>query len=311
MPTLRLPPLNAVRVFHVVARHMNFRSASEELLVSPQAVSQQVKLLEEALGVALVKRVGRGISLTEEGVLFSQFVQAGFDELMEGVKRISKKARRDRINVNVSPYFATRYLLDRLGTFRELLPGVDLRLTTTVEMPDFDSDEVDVSIQWGYGKWAKLDQTRLLDDPKIICCSPSLSRTVRKPDDLAKVTLLHPVASTSLWLDVLRHLGVDGTSIHDGMQFHDAAMMRRATIAGTGVGLLSVLDAVEDIRAGLLVAPFGMDALAGMPADEVPGFYLLLPRSRRRLKSMAAFCDWITSENWTVHPQHHNEEGHS
>src|SRR5262249_21377406 len=139
MRTPRLPPLNALRVFHVVARHMNFRSASDELLVSPQAVSQQIKLLEDALGVALVKRAGRGIALTEEGVLFSQFVHAGFDELMEGVKRISKKARRDRINVNVSPYFATRYLLDRLGAFRELAPGVDLRLTTTVETPDFES----------------------------------------------------------------------------------------------------------------------------------------------------------------------------
>jgi LysR family glycine cleavage system transcriptional activator len=295
---------------------MNFRSASDELLVSPQAVSQQVKLLEEALGVALVKRVGRGISLTEEGVLFSQFVQAGFDELIEGVKRISKKARRDRINVNVSPYFATRYLLDRLGTFRELSPDVDLRLTTTVETPDFESDEVDVSIQWGYGQWAhgklaRLDHTRLVDDPKIICCSPALTRTLRRPDDLAKVMLLHPVTSASLWPDALRHLGVDGTSIHDGMQFHDAAMMRRATIAGTGVGLLSVLDAVEDIRAGLLVAPFGMEALTGMPADEVPGFYLLLPRSRRRLKGVAAFCDWVTSENWAAHPQPHNEEAGS
>lgn len=311
MPTPRLPPLNALRVFHVVARHMNFRSASEELLVSPQAISQQIKVLEDALGVALVRRVGRGISLTEQGVLFSQFVQAGFDELMEGVKRISKNARRDRINVNVSPYFATRYLLDRLGTFQELVPGVDLRLTTMVEMPDFESDDVDVSIQWGYGKWAKLDQTRLVDDPKIICCSPLLSRTLRNSADLAKVTLLHPAASTSLWTDVLCHLGVDGTSVRDSMQFHDAAMMRRATIAGTGVGLLSAPDAAEDIRAGLLVAPFGMNALAGMPIDKVPGFYLLLPRSRRRLKTVAAFCDWITGEDWTVQPRQHNEKVHS
>lgn len=75
--------------------------------------------------------------------------------------------------------------------------------------------------------------------------------------------------------------------------------MRRATVAGTGVGLLSVLDAAEDIRAGLVVAPFGPDALAGMPAGEIPGFYLVVPRSRRRLKSIAAFCDWVIGEDWT------------
>jgi LysR family glycine cleavage system transcriptional activator len=282
---------------------MNFRSAAEELSVSPQAVSQQIKLLEEALGVALVERVGRGIRLTEQGILFSQFIQGGFDEILEGVKRVSKASPRDRVNVNVSPYFATRYLLDQLGVFQEREPAVDLRMTTMLETPDFATDEIDVSIQWGYGKWARLDQIRLLDDPKVICCAPSLARTLRKPVDLAKTKLLHPVFSKSLWPDALRHLGIDGALIHDSIQLHDAAMMRRATIAGTGVGLLSVLDAAEDIRAGLVVAPFGTDALAGMPADQVPGFYLLVPRSRRRLKSVAAFCDWVTSEDWTIQPQ--------
>ena len=287
MPPPRLPPLNALRVFHAVARHLNFRSAAEELLVSPQAISQQVKILEAALSVPLVERAGRGIKLTEEGVLFSQFVHAAFDEVLEGVKRVSKTAHRERVNINVSPYFAARYLLDRLGTFQEREPGIDLRLTTLLEMPDFATDEIDVSIQWGYGKWARLDQIRLLDDPKIICCAPALARKLRKPADLAKVTLLHPVASKSLWPDVLRHLGLEGASIHDGIQLHDAAMMRRATIAGTGVGLLSTLDAAEDTHAGLIVAPFGENALADMPAEQVPGFYLLVPRSRRRVKSVA------------------------
>lgn len=307
MRTPRLPPLNALRVFHAVARHMNFRSTAEELLVSPQAVSQQIKVLEEALGVALVERAGRGIKLTEQGVLFSQFVHAAFDEVLEGVKRVSKTARRDRVNVNVSPYFATRYLLDRLGTFQEREQRIDLRLTTMLELPDFETDEIDVSIQWGYGNWAKLDHTRLLDDPKIICCAPSLARKLQAPADLAAVTLLHPVFSKSLWPDVMRHLGVGSTAIHDAIQLHDAAMMRRATIAGTGVGLLSVLDALEDLRAGLVVAPFGLDALATLPADKVPGFYLVVPRSRRRLKSIAAFCDWIAAEDWTVRPQQHDD----
>jgi LysR family glycine cleavage system transcriptional activator len=299
----RLPPLNALRVFHAVARHMNFRSASEELLVSPQAVSQQIKVLEDALGVALVERAGRGIVLTEQGGLFAQFVEAGFEEFLEGVQRVSKPAARDRINVNVSPYFATRYLLDRLGAFRERLPGADLRLTTMVDMPDFAADEIDVSIQWGYGKWTRLDHVRLIDDPKIICCAPKLARTLKTPADLKKVTLLHPTHANTLWADALALLGVADTTVHDAMQFHDAAMMRRATIAGTGVGLLSLPDALEDTRAGLLVAPFGMDALAKMAADRVPGFYLVAPRSRRRLKAVAAFCDWVTREDWSADPQ--------
>jgi LysR family glycine cleavage system transcriptional activator len=241
-------------------------------------------------------------------VLFSQFVQGAFDEIAEGVKRVAKTSPRDRVNVNVSPYFATRYLFERLGRFQEKEPGIEVRMTTMLETPDFATDEIDVSIQWGYGKWAKLDVTRLFDDPKIICCAPSLAPTLRKPADLTKARLLHPVFSKSMWPDALRHLGIEGTPLHDGIQLHDAAMMRRATIAGTGVGLLSRLDAAEDIRAGLVVAPFGIDALAGMPADQVPGFYLLVPRSRRRLKSVAAFCDWVTREDWAAQSQRQSQE---
>jgi LysR family glycine cleavage system transcriptional activator len=116
------------------------------------------------------------------------------------------------------------------------------------------------------------------------------------------------VFSKSLWPDALHYLGIDGAAIHDGIQLHDAAMMRRAAIAGTGVGLLSVLDAMEDIRAGLVVAPLGVEALAHMPAEQVPGFYLLVPRSRRRVKSVAAFCDWVTNEDWTVQTQRLGKE---
>jgi len=86
------------------------------------------------------------------------------------------------------------------------------------------------------------------------------------------MTLLRPAFSKSLWADVLRHLGA-GQPNHSttGIQLHDAEMMRRATIAGTGAGLLSTLDAVEDRRAGLVVTPFGLNALAEMRADQVPG----------------------------------------
>jgi LysR family transcriptional regulator, glycine cleavage system transcriptional activator len=75
-----------------------------------------------------------------------------------------------------------------------------------------------------------------------------------------------------------------------------------------GIGLLSLPDAVEDTRAGLLVAPFGTDALAAMPADRVPGFYLVVLRARRRLQAVAAFCDWVTGEDWSSDPQQCTEE---
>lgn len=186
----RLPPLNALRVFQTVVRHRSFRSAADELLVSPQAVSQQIKLLEDILAVELFDRRGRAIEPTEHAILLAHFVQSAFDELTEGVQRVTKGVHRKRVNLNVSPYFATRYLLGRLAAFRERMPDADIRLTTMVELPDFIRDDVDVAIQWGYGDWAPYETTLLLRDQKIVCCTPALAREIHSPQDLLDLPLL-------------------------------------------------------------------------------------------------------------------------
>jgi LysR family glycine cleavage system transcriptional activator len=299
-PSRRLPPLNALRVFHVVVRHRSFRSAANELSVSPQAVSQQIKLLEDALGVALFERKGRAIEPNEQAILLQHFVQAGFAELAEGVRRVARQDHRNRINVNASPYFATRYLLDRITRFRDLVPDADLRLTTMVDLPDFIADDVDVAIQWGYGTWRGVEATLLCRDHKVICCTPDLARRIGTPADLASLPLLHPVLSPELWLNVLRHLGVERAATKADMQLQDASTARRAALAGLGVGLLSTRDAEEDLKLGRLVAPFGHGVMHAMPESEVPGFYLILPKSHRRVKTIAAFCAWLLSQDWST-----------
>ncbi|WBU57258.1 LysR substrate-binding domain-containing protein [Paracoccus sediminicola] len=294
----RLPPLNALRAFWAVMRRGSFRAAADELLVTPQAISQQIRLLEETLNLRLFTRRGRAIEPTEEAQILSRFVAAGFDEFSEGIRRVTQTAQRSRININVSPYFATRFLLERLESFRRQMPGADLRLTTMVELPDFDRDDIDVAIQWGFGDWAGLDAQLLVRDPKIICCAPDLAPELTGPEDLSAQTLLHPVRALSLWDRVFAHLGLDSDGITGALQLQDAATMRRATISGMGVGLISRRDAAEDLAAGRLVAPLGADVLAGMAPKDVPGFYLLLPRAHRRIEIIRRFCDWISAENW-------------
>lgn len=299
-PPTRLPPLNALRVFHAVARHRSFRAAADELLVSPQAVSQQIKLLEDTLQTPLFERRGRTVELNEQAILLAHFVQAGFDELAEGVRRVSGTAQRNRINVNVSPYFATRYLLDRLHRFNTRMPDADLRLTTMVNLPDFARDDVDLAIQWGFGGWPQMDQTLLVRDYKVICCTPEMAAKIQSPQDLAKMKLLHSVLGPNLWRGVLAHLRVDAPDGPGDLRFQDAATQRRATLAGLGVGLLSEIDAEEDLNSGKLVAPFGTQIMHQMPEPEVPGFYLVVPRAHRRVKAIAAFCAWVESEDWAT-----------
>ena len=293
----KLASLNTLKAFDAAARHGSFRGAAKELSVTRQAVSHQVKLLEDTLQVTLFERRGRSIEATETAVLLARYVEAGFEELSEGVRRVTRQKCRDRINLNVSPYFATRYLLSRLPGFRGFQPQSDLRMTTMVETPDFRCDDIDVAVQWGYGDWGDLEVTLLLKDPKVICCTPELATRVNSRRDLARQRLLHPVLTNSLWSDILEFLDIQAPVDASVLAFHDAATTRCATLSGMGIGLISRADAEHDILAGDLVAPLGVDALRDMPPETVPGFYLVLPRAHRRVSGIASFCDWVTGQD--------------
>ncbi|MBL4930170.1 LysR substrate-binding domain-containing protein [Fuscibacter oryzae] len=295
---LRLPPLNSLRVFHAVVRHRSLREAAEELFVSPQAVGQQVRLLEEALGVVLMEREGRGIRLTEKAITLSHYISAGFDEFEEGIRRVSGPPERALINLNVSPYFGTRYLMPRLAEFRTAVPDAEIGLTTMIELVDLERDQIDLAVQWGYGDRSDTLSTLLLRDPKVICCRPDMAAQISSPADLMKFNLLHPARSRRLWPDILEYLGVTTGALDRTITFDDAATMRRATYQGLGIGLISRLDATEDIAAGKLAAPLGEDALLGMPEGAVPGFYLITTKTRLRAKHVAALHRWLAEQSW-------------
>ncbi|RVA16058.1 transcriptional regulator, partial [Mesorhizobium sp. M7D.F.Ca.US.004.03.1.1] len=112
-------------------------------------------------------------------------------------------------------------------------------------------------------------------------------------------TLLDTVKSKRLWPDILRHLAIEQTDGNRSISFDDAATMRRATLQGIGVGLVSVIDAEEDLRSGALVAPVGRDALADMRPEKVPGFYLIVPRGHLRVKAVAALHRWLAQQDWS------------
>lgn len=295
---LRLPPLNSLRVFHAVVRHRSLREAAEELYVSPQAVGQQIRLLEEALGVVLMERDGRGIRLTEKAITLSHYINAGFEEFEEGIRRVTGPRERDRINLNVSPYFGTRYLMPRLAQFRTAVPDAEIGLTTMIDLVDLERDQIDLAVQWGYGERKDVQSHLLMRDPKAICCRPDMAERLTRPADLLQFNLLQPARSRRLWPDILRYLGVDAPELDRGLTFDDAATMRRATYQGLGVGLISVLDAQDDIASGRLVAPLGTTALDGMPPEAVPGFYLITTKTRLRAKHVAALHRWLLEQDW-------------
>ena len=147
MPVSRrtLPPLNALRAFEVAGRKLNFRAAADELGVSQGAVAQQVRALEDHLGVALFHRLPRGLSLTPPGAAYLAGMTRAFDTMVDATAQLL--ARPEAITISVTPTFAAKALLPRLADLNAALPGVELRTVATEAVSDFDRDQIDIAVR--------------------------------------------------------------------------------------------------------------------------------------------------------------------
>lgn len=167
-------PLNALRVFEAVASRLSFADAAEALHVTPAAVSQQVKSLEDYLQVQLFKRAGRRIELTAEGQQLLPGVRRGLDELESSMQHLKQHRAEGPLQVTLLSSFLQRWLLPRIGSFNDLNTGVELRFHTGRDPVDFSRSEMHVAIRMGLGKWPGLHVEKLLDEWVIPISSPAL-----------------------------------------------------------------------------------------------------------------------------------------
>ncbi|MBS7776535.1 LysR substrate-binding domain-containing protein [Acidovorax sp. CCYZU-2555] len=294
----RLPPLNTLRVFEAIYRRGSIRQAADELCLTPQAVSQQLKLLESSLGQELFERNIRSLTPTPAAHLLYEPVKQGFDSLAKGVLAVTDKDARRTLVLHVSPYFATQYLIRNLGHFKAEFPDIDVRMLVGVEMPDLQQQGIDAAIHWGYGGIPLLSETPLVEDLKVLVAAPSLLARlpVNMPEDLLKHSLVLPLAENTLWQDTLELLGLRQTNQQPALQLHTHDAMLEAMLAGLGIGHISYLDALAHIQAGSLVAPFGVDLLKQLPLEKSPRFFLYYRPDRKNYPVLKRFSEWLQSD---------------
>jgi len=297
----RLPPLNALRAFALSGRHLSFSQAAAALHVTPAAVGQQVRALENQLGAALFVRRGRRLELTEAGQSLLPGVTSAFDQLGLALDAFYRRARRRPLTVSVEPSFAAKWLLGRLDHFREQHPGIEIRLDATTRLVDFARDGIDLAIRYGSGEYPGLRVDRLLEEQVFPVCSPRLasgSRALREPADLGSHTLLHSDwdPDNPTWPDWemwLQAAGVEGIDASAGPQFagpEGYTLMLEAAVAGQGVALSSSVLAGDDLRAGRLVRPF----VLSMP--QPLGYYVVCLTAIADTSPAATFRDWLLGE---------------
>lgn len=292
----RLPSLNGLRAFEAAARHLSFTQAASELNVTQTAISHQIKRLEQELGVRLFNRQNRALTLTPEASEYLPGIRAAFNDLRLATDRLLRREDGHVLTVSTLASLAAKWLLPRLSAFQEAHPGIDVRITTSTGLVDFQRDNVDAAIRYGRGQWQGLRADWLMADEVFPVCSPGLlkgDRPLKCPEDLRNHALLHTSNSDDwrLWLTAAG-LPAD-LSKQPGITFDMIFMTIQAAIDGIGVAMGRTTYVQDDIARGRLVVPFNIS----LPADA--GFYLVSPQARRDPPKLAAFREWLVASAQT------------
>ncbi len=294
----RLPPLNSLRAFEAAARWLSFAKAAEELFVTPAAVSQQIKQLEEHLGVPLFRRMTRAVQLTDEAKTVLPLITEGFDKLAEGVERLAREEESGLLTVSSAPTFAAKWLLQRLPDFSSQYPDIDVRLDASLDNRDFDRDGIDIGIRLGLGNYPGLQVTRVFGEEISLVCSPKLQagpKPLRTPEDLRHHRLLHvewgefsiPLPDWRMWT---KAAGVEGINVKSGPRFTVENMAIEAAVSGAGVALVSNFAVRDELKSGSLVRPFDLVLKADF------AYWLVCPPEHLRRAKVKVFCDWLLAE---------------
>ena len=285
----RLPPMQALRAFEAAARTGSLTKAAAALAVTHGAISHQVNALEDIVGVPLIERAGRGIRVTDDGERLATRLRAALADIADALREAGERNNPRRLRVSVTPSFAARWLLPRLGSFLARHRDIDLDVRSSVALVDFRRDDADVAIRQGFGGWPDVHAEHLLSETFFPVCSPRLlPRLPRVPADLARHTLLR--ADDEWWKPWFEAVGLDWPEPSRGPIFNDSALMLQAAVEGQGIALARTSLIGNDLKNGLLVRLFDID----VPAPR--RFYLVYPPRVAGLPKLALFRAWLKDE---------------
>lgn len=294
--------LNALRAFEASARHRSFSAAAEELHVTPAAVGQLVRTLEDWLGTALFVRGGSGrarLVVTAAAGRALPDIRAGLASLSLGLERLKEASAQGVLTVTVSPAFAAKWLLPRIEQFQTACPDTDVRLDTNLKPVDFAAQQIDIGVRYGPGAWPGLVAEKLMDEEIYPVCSPQLLSErgrFQQPCDLTRETLIHDLSMDShtgfpSWDEWLRRAGMTDVNTARGMKINNSAAVLQAAIDGQGIALARSVMARDDVASGRLVRLFPNIDFASPLA-----YFIVYRAESQSLPRLVAFRDWLLSE---------------
>ncbi|MDM9558753.1 MULTISPECIES: LysR substrate-binding domain-containing protein [Bordetella] len=286
-------PLLALRAFVETGRHGSIKNAAEAMGVTPGAVSQQIKLLQERVGCDLFVRTRQGLQLTDTGTQVYPSLMQAFDQIESCLARLDDIHARQTLTVSTVPSFAASWLVPRLGKFTRLHPAIEVRVEASPTLVDLRRDKVDIAIRHGLGRYPGLDARYLMAPALLPVAAPALlaqGPRIAQPADCLAYPLLQD-SDRSDWRLWLEAMGVkDDPRIERGPAFDDDFLLIRAAETGQGIALVRDIYAREEIASGRLAV-----ALDRPWPTEFAYYAVTLPGAARK-RAIAQFMEWLAQE---------------
>jgi LysR family glycine cleavage system transcriptional activator len=288
-----LPSLAALAAFEAAARHSSFTRASEELGLTQSAVSRQVALLEEFLGVRLFERIRRRVLLTAAGTAYASKIRLALDGAESATFDLLASKSGGVLHILSLATFGSHWLAPRMVSFSRQHPEIAFQITAYHHRPsEFGPSDIDVAIHYGEPSWPGGLLDRLMDEELVATCSAAYAAAagLRTLDDLRNATLLQQTTRPDAWTDLLAAYQCTDVNALRGPRFELYAMIIEAAIAGLGIGAIPRFLVADHLASGRLVIPFDCSVRSRY------SYYLAYPEAKRYLPEVQAFRRWILRE---------------
>lgn len=293
--------LNALKAFEASARHRSFSGAAAELYVTPAAVGQLVRSLEDWLGAPLFIRSNSGkyrLTLTEPAERALPEIKSGFEKIALGLEKMKQAPMSGVLNVTVSPAFAAKWLLPKLHRFQSECPDTDVRLDMSLKTIDFLAQHIDVGVRYGLGQWNGLRAEKLMDEEVFPVCSPTLlkEKDFQSPDRLVEETLIHDLSIEThdafpTWQQWLGRAGSSEYLAKHNLKINNSAGVLQSAIDGAGIALARSVMARDDLAAGRLVRLF-----SDISFESPLAYYIVYRQESAEEAKIQMFKSWLLKE---------------
>lgn len=282
---MKLPPLTSLRFFDAAAKAGSFVKAAQELNVTHSAISRQIRLLEEDLGIALFERRNRAVFLTAKGQLLFETTRSIFEQLRESVEQIKSHTFSDVVSVSCEPTIAMKWLIPRLTLFYQQYPHITVHLVAAGGEIDFSKTNVDLALRRNDFKW-----------PDSLCavkvCSEHMGVVVRPEfnfqTDNHPITLLSTTSRPTAWQTWQQAKGID-LQANKVIRYEHFYLCIQGALAGQGAALASFLMVADEVQSKQLNVPYGF-------IQDNSAYYLLSPNPVELGSAAAIFTHWLIEQ---------------